>query len=177
MDLKKIMVIFLSLFVIIIWGLTIHRFFIIKNSGKKEVVNPAPFNEQTSTQILMEKIKMLTIEFDFRLISNPFQILITQDLNAKGIRIRQNGTSKKINSPPYMLQGIVWDENNPKAILVKTYKLNDVDKTDEVGTTIIITPGQTIDYGKVAEITRDWVIIHSQDAKFKLWSNRWEKVE
>lgn len=178
MDPKKIITVLLAVFVILIWGLAIKRF---ADSGAGNARSQAPADGKGAgafSEKLLKKLDILNSKLDFDILPDAF---------AAGAQARvhpENGQSKtpslgpdRVAAPPYRLQGIVWDEKEPTAVLIKLYKLDPDDNTQKENSTFIIRPGDRIDYGEALSVTKDYVLIRIRNNKFKLWSNRWEKSE
>ena len=128
-----------------------------------------------SMQYSQDRLNKLRLDLKKQKITDPFQ-----SFSGTGQSFRQSvqttSKSQEPSSPAYLLQGIVWDETNPKAILIKSKMYSDAG-TMKIGETIIVIKNDTIDYGKVLDISENYVIITTYNNKFKLKSNLWEKTE
>ena len=119
---------------------------------------------------------MARLEIDFVALraSDPFGPFNT----GQGSRPQEDKGEKPlaITAPAYLLQGIVWDENDPKAILVKSRIFHEPGNM-KIGETVIVRRGDSVDYGKIVDISDKYVIITTYNKKFKLKSNLWEEIE
>ena len=166
--------IILILLVALIWAGVFYRIFsvMIKKDIETKKEETLPVFDQT---IIREKLNKLKIDFKKESISDPFRPFALDKSTYKQ-SIKKSPKESPITAPAYLLQGIVWDETNPKAILIKSKIYKDKGKM-KIGETIIAEKDTTIDYGKVLDISENYVIITTYNKKFKLRSNLWEKID
>ncbi len=169
---NKTLQIILIIIVALIWAGVFFRTSSVIKKDKDEIKKEeaaAPANQT----IIRDKLNKLKINFKTTLITDPFRPFKIK--NAYKQPTKQTKTNPII-APAYLLQGIVWDEENPKAILIKS-KIYHGPGNMKIGETIIIEKNNPIDYGKVLDILENYVIITTYNKKFILKSNLWEKTE
>ncbi|MDD5067280.1 MAG: hypothetical protein PHF84_09565 [bacterium] len=178
MDPKKIITGGLALFVVLVWGLAVKRFADTQKPGTETNVSVKARSMNDLSEKLRKKLDILGSGIDLRLLPAVFGAGTSGPAGTKDGTSRPSSAGQnRITAPPYSLQGIVWDEKEPRAILVKLYRLDANDNSQKENSTFIIKPGDKIDYGEVLSITREYVMINIKNIKFKLWSNRWERSE
>ncbi len=171
---NKLVQIILIFLVALIWGGVFFRTFSILNQNDKiniENKNDSPIYD---SKIIKNKLKKLNINFNQKT-TDPFRSFSISKIFYK----KKSASLKvktKIITPAYLLKGIVWDETNPQAILIKS-KIYDKNSKLKIGETVIVSKNNSIDYGKVLDISENYVIIKTYNYKFKLWSNLWKKID
>lgn len=173
---NKILQTILIVLVSLIWIAVFYRTFSLLKTDKQdsqELLQTINMNEQKE---IKNRLQSLNLSLNKKSIHDPFG---TFSYKRKVSSYKKTVTSHKKEkniTPAYLLKGIVWDHSNPQAILIKS-KLYVQDEKTGIGETIIVKPDDTIEHGKVLEISENYVIISTYNHKFKLWSNLWKKVD
>ncbi len=169
---SKILQIALIIIVAFIWTGVFYKMFSLK---KKEdnVISKEKTVSSMDQGFINRLLNELKIDFTKENIIDPFCAFAT---DKKAYKQPEKPKTVPITSPAYLLQGIAWDEADPRAILIKS-KIYKEPGNMKIGETIIVEKNNSIDYGKVLNITEDYVLITTYNKKFKLRNDLWEKIE
>ena len=112
--------------ILIVAGIWIGVFFKTFTEIKKEKHPEQILNDDPSVKNIhiKEKMNKLDIDFSKNAITDPFRPFNTSKKLYYKSPVKSKNTIQ-ITAPAYLLQGIVWDLKNPKAILIlqKTVKV------------------------------------------------------
>ncbi len=169
---NKTIQIVLIIIVALIWAGVFFRTSSVIKKDKDEIKKEDTTAKADQT-IIRDKLNKLKINFTTIRITDPFRPFKIKNVYKQPI---EKPKTDPIIAPAYLLQGIVWDEENPKAILIKSKIYHDPGNM-KIGETIIIEKNSPIDYGKVLDISENYVIITTYNKKFILKSNLWKKTE
>lgn len=171
---NKLLQIVLIIIVGVVWIGVFFRIFSNMNVTNREQLETAA-NINVDYFLINKKIEKLKINFQTEKIIDPFRAFPRQQ-KIVFQPVKKEKKEESISSPAYMLQGIVWEEKNPRAVIVKSRMYRNSGRM-KVGQTMIVEIGQSIDYGKVLDIAEKSIIISTYDKKFKLLRNLWQIVE
>lgn len=172
---NKLVQIILIFFVALIWAGVFFRTFSILNQNDKISMKNKNDSPIYDSKIIQNKLNKLNISFNQKEMTDPFRSFSISKVFYK----KKKSASLKVKAnitPAYLLKGIVWDETNPQAILIKS-KIYDKNGKSKIGETVIVSKNNSIDYGKVLDISENYVIIKTYNYKFKLWNNLWKKID
>ncbi len=169
---NKILQITLIIIVAFIWIGVFYKMFSLKKEEPNKISEEKTVSgmDQGFINRLLNELK---IDFTKENIIDPFCAFA---MDRKNYKQSEKPKADPITSPAYLLQGIAWDESKPRAILIKS-KIYKEPGNMKIGETIIVEKNNSIDYGKVINITEDHVLITTYNKKFKLRNDLWEKIE